>query len=131
MTGRTKPIIPKANHDLNDFAAAAAKARATQAKVRSNRRGAAGETRIADLAGAIAGRRVCTLAALRKARELTQVQLAGSLGIGQGDVSKLEQRSNVTLVTLARYVEATGGKLRLFAEYGNDCVELDLSDLPG
>jgi DNA-binding transcriptional regulator YiaG len=131
MTGRTKPIIPEAKHDLNDFAGAVAKVRATQAKVRSNRSGAAGEARIEGLAREIANRRVCTLAALRKARELTQVQLAESLDIGQGDVSKLEQRANVTLLTLARYVEATGGKLRLVAEYGTDSIEIDLSDLPG
>ena len=52
-------------------------------------------------------------------------------GIGQGDVSKLEQRPNLMLQTLARYIEATGGRLRVVAEYGEDRVEIELSELPG
>jgi DNA-binding transcriptional regulator YiaG len=100
-----------------------------QAKARANPRGAAGGRRTIEMANEIADRRVQTIAALRKARDLTQVQLADSLGIGQGDVSKLEQRPNVLLHTLARYVEATGGRLRLVAEYDHDRFEIELSDL--
>jgi predicted XRE-type DNA-binding protein len=83
------------------------------------------------LANEIADRRVHTLAALGKARELTQVQIAETLGIGQGDVSELEQRPNLMLQTLVRYIEATGGRLRVLAEYGDDCVEIELSELSG
>ena len=83
------------------------------------------------LANEIADRRVHTLTALRKARELTQVQIAETLGIGQGDVSKLEQRQNLMLQTLARYIEATGGRLRIVAEYGEDRVEIELNELSG
>ena len=126
MTKRTKPIIPEPNHDLDDFDTANESVHATRARLRANPRAAA----MSDLAGELADRRVNTLAALRKARELTQVQLAETLGIGQGDVSKLEQRHNLMMQTLARYIEATGGRLRVVAEYGDDRVELELADLP-
>ncbi len=70
-----------------------------------------------------------TLAALRKARQLTQVQVAEALGISQGDVSKLEQRTDVLLSTLARFVEATGGRLRVVADCGDDRAEVGLEQL--
>lgn len=58
-----------------------------------------------------------TLRDLRKARELTQVRLAESLGIGQESVSRLEKRSDLLLSTLRSYVEAMGGHLRLVADF--------------
>lgn len=78
----------------------------------------------------VVDRRVRTLAALRTARQLTQVQMAETLGIGQGDVSKLEQRENLLLNTLARDIEATGGRLRIVAEYDGDRVEIDSASFP-
>jgi hypothetical protein len=38
---------------------------------------------------------------LRKARELTQTKIAGELHMGQGDVSKLERRTDMYVSTLA------------------------------
>jgi len=58
-----------------------------------------------------------TLRDLRKARDLTQAQLAKTLGIGQDHVSRLEQRSDMLLSTLVSYVQAMGGNLRLLAEF--------------
>ena len=58
-----------------------------------------------------------TLRDLRKARALTQVKLAKKLGIGQEHVSRLEQKSDMLLSTLAGYVRAMGGDLRLTAEF--------------
>jgi DNA-binding transcriptional regulator YiaG len=130
MTKRTKPIIPTPDHDLINYDAANGIVKAARAKVQANPRAAAVSARTVEMADEIADRRVTTLAALRKARELTQAQLAETLGIGQGDVSKLEQRHNLMLQTLARYIEATGGRLRVVAEYDNDYVELELADLP-
>ena len=49
-----------------------------------------------------------TLAELRKARELTQKEVADRLRIAQPQVAKLEKRTDVYLSTLARYLEATG-----------------------
>jgi transcriptional regulator with XRE-family HTH domain len=58
-----------------------------------------------------------TLGELRKAHELTQQRLAESLGIGQDQISKLEQRSDLLLSTLRSYIEAMGGKLTILAEF--------------
>ena len=58
-----------------------------------------------------------TLRDLRKARALTQAKLAKTLGIGQEHVSRLEQKSDMLLSTLASYVRAMGGDLRLLAEF--------------
>lgn len=131
MTRRTAPIIPEPNHTLARYDTANQTVQAARTKVRGNPTAAAVSDRTAKLAGELAARRVHNLAALRKAGELTQVQLAETLGIGQGDVSKLEQRQNLMLQTLARYIEATGGRLRVVAEYGNDRIELELEGLSG
>ena len=58
-----------------------------------------------------------TLQDLRKARDLTQVQLAETLGQGQVSIAKLEKRSDLLLSTLRRYVEGMGGKLSLVVEF--------------
>ena len=60
-----------------------------------------------------------TLQELRKARELTQVQIAAHLGIRQSTVAQMEKRSDLMLSTLRSYVEAMGGKLRLTVEFPN------------
>jgi transcriptional regulator with XRE-family HTH domain len=56
---------------------------------------------------------------LRKARKMTQTQLADALGIGQVAIAQLEQRSDLLLSTLQRYVEAAGGRLYLFVTMKN------------
>ena len=58
-----------------------------------------------------------TLRELRKARKLTQVRIAKSLGITQDSVSRLEKRSDLLLSTLRKTVEAMGGKLSLVAVF--------------
>ncbi len=58
-----------------------------------------------------------TLRELRKAHKLTQQRLAKSLGVGQDQISKLEQRSDLLLSTLRNYIEAMGGKLTIMAEF--------------
>jgi DNA-binding XRE family transcriptional regulator len=58
-----------------------------------------------------------TLQELRKARKLTQVRLAKSLGISQDRVSRIEKRSDLLLSTLRKTVEAMGGNLSLVAEF--------------
>ena len=54
---------------------------------------------------------------LRQALELTQESLAERLGVNQENVSRLEQRSDLLLSTLSRYVGALGGKLSIVVEY--------------
>ena len=58
-----------------------------------------------------------TLRELRKARQLTQVNVARKLGISQDGVSRLEQRSDLLLSTLRKTVEAMGGNLSLIAKF--------------
>ncbi len=62
------------------------------------------------------------LAQLRQSRQITQVQLAETLGISQGNVSRLETRGDVYLSTLRSYVEALGGHLEIAAVFGDERV---------
>lgn len=50
---------------------------------------------------------------LRAAIGVTQEQLASRLGVQQAAVSRLERRSDITLRSLRRYVEALGGELEI------------------
>ena len=54
---------------------------------------------------------------LRKARQMTQAGLAETLGVNQGEVSKIEHRTDLYLSTLAGYIEALGGKLEIRAVF--------------
>jgi transcriptional regulator with XRE-family HTH domain len=64
---------------------------------------------------------------IRRARELSQEQLARELGINQGAVSKLEHRTDLYVSTLRRYIEAAGGELRIVAQFpGSEPVELEM-----
>lgn len=54
---------------------------------------------------------------LRLARKLTQAKMAELLQMQQGNVSRLEKRSDLHLSTLREFVQAMGGELRLVAEF--------------
>lgn len=54
---------------------------------------------------------------LRKAREMTQLQLGQTLGVHQSEVSKIERRSDICVSTLIEYVEALGGHLEIRAVF--------------
>lgn len=58
-----------------------------------------------------------TLQELRKAKAMTQVHLADVLGVQQATVAKYERQSDLLISTLANYVEALGGKLKLTVEF--------------
>src|SRR5262250_768390 len=58
-----------------------------------------------------------TLRDLRQAQHLTQERMAELLGVEQENVSRIERRADLLLSTLASYVAAMGGKLRLIAEF--------------
>jgi transcriptional regulator with XRE-family HTH domain len=60
-----------------------------------------------------------SLQQLRKAMQLTQVELADRLGVRQDTISRLEQRADMLLSTLRSYVEAIGGRLSIVAELPN------------
>lgn len=52
---------------------------------------------------------------LRRARAMTQVQIAEILGIQQASVAKIEKSGDMMLSTLSRFIEAMGGKLEIVA----------------
>jgi DNA-binding XRE family transcriptional regulator len=58
-----------------------------------------------------------TLQDIRKARKLTQEQMATTLNIGQDSISRLEKRSDMMLSTMRGYIEAMGGSLELVARF--------------
>lgn len=67
-----------------------------------------------------------TLQDLRKARELTQVALAQSLGVQQATVAKYERQGDLLISTLKSYVEAMGGSLELVVQFpGQPPLKLD------
>lgn len=53
------------------------------------------------------------LAHVRRARGLTQVEVAARMGVGQSDVSRIERRSDVRLSSLRAYAEALGGTVQI------------------
>ena len=54
---------------------------------------------------------------LRQLRNRTQVEVATALGITQDSVSRLEQRADILLSTLRKYIKAMGGNLSILAEF--------------
>jgi DNA-binding transcriptional regulator YiaG len=70
------------------------------------------------------------LAMIRKAAQMTQVEVARKLGVGQGVVSRLEHRDDMLLSTLYDYLMATGaeGASIVVVVHGRR-IELDLSGL--
>jgi DNA-binding XRE family transcriptional regulator len=58
-----------------------------------------------------------TLQQLRRARKLTQVKMAKSLGVAQNQISAIEKRTDMHISTLRRTVEAMGGKLEIVAQF--------------
>lgn len=61
---------------------------------------------------------------LRHALLLTQEQLAESLGVSQGAISKMENQSDMLISTLQRIVEAMGGELELKVHFPQGDVTL-------
>lgn len=61
---------------------------------------------------------------LRRARDLTQTTLAKAMGTTQGEVSKIEQRTDVYLSTLRSYLEAMGGELEIVARFPDGAVRI-------
>ena len=58
-----------------------------------------------------------TLQELRRARDMTQVEMARLLGIAQKQISEIEKRTDMYISTMRRSIEAMGGSLTLIAEF--------------
>ncbi len=61
---------------------------------------------------------------LRRARELSQAELAEKLGTTQPKVSEMEHRTDMYLSTMRRYVEAMGGELDIVARFPDSNVRI-------
>jgi hypothetical protein len=64
------------------------------------------------------------LRALRKAANLTQAKMAPLIAMTQSELSRMERRDDHRVSTLARYVRALGGNLKIVAEVGKKKVVL-------
>jgi predicted transcriptional regulator len=64
------------------------------------------------------------LRALRKVANLTQLQMAPLIKMTQPELSRLERREDHRVSTLARYVRALGGRLKIVAEVRKKKVTL-------
>jgi DNA-binding XRE family transcriptional regulator len=58
-----------------------------------------------------------TMRELRLARQITQVELAKTLGVKQEQISRIEKRTDLHISTLRRSIEAMGGELSLVAKF--------------
>ena len=67
-------------------------------------------------------REAMSLEELRKARDLSQEEVATTLAVGQPAVAKLERRSDMHVSNLRRYIEALGGRLEITAYFGDESV---------
>ncbi len=54
---------------------------------------------------------------LRVAAGKTQIDVSEATGIGQSEVSRIEQRDDVLVSTLRRYFDALGAKLEIVAAF--------------
>jgi transcriptional regulator with XRE-family HTH domain len=61
---------------------------------------------------------------LRRARELSQAQLAEALGEKQPNISQLEQRTDMYVSTLRKYIEAMGGELEIIARFPEGAIRI-------
>ncbi len=62
-------------------------------------------------------------------RAYTQEQLVAALDVPQSQVSRIERQADLYVSTLARYLEAMGGRLELVGVFDDRRVSLALGDL--
>jgi transcriptional regulator with XRE-family HTH domain len=77
--------------------------------------------------------RAYRLAEIRKARDLTQQEVANEMGVTTARVSQIEhgQVDRAAIRGLAGYVEALGGHLELIANFGDERIVIGLRMKPG
>jgi predicted XRE-type DNA-binding protein len=66
--------------------------------------------------------RAARLAEMRKSRKLTQRQVAARMKVSQARVSAIEKGEfgNAEVGTVAKYVDAIGGRLEIVADFGDE-----------
>ena len=68
--------------------------------------------------------REMALTALRHAMRLSQAELGATLNVGGAAIAKLEQRADMYVSTLRRYVEDMGGELEILARFPSSTVRI-------
>jgi predicted transcriptional regulator len=63
---------------------------------------------------------------LRKIAGVTQASLAKRLKVSQGQISETENREDVLVSTLRRYVAALGGEIEVVARFGDKSLRVSL-----
>jgi transcriptional regulator with XRE-family HTH domain len=66
---------------------------------------------------------------VRRALNLTQAAVAARLGVGQTQVSRIENQHDLYLSTLRNYIRALGGELEIVATFGDERLEMTLGEL--
>ena len=61
---------------------------------------------------------------LRRARNLSQQQLAAQLDTTQPEVSKIERRVDMYVSTLRNFIQAMGGELEIIARFPDGAVQI-------
>jgi len=61
---------------------------------------------------------------LRRARSISQQKLAVVLNTSQGEISKIEHRTDMYLSTLREYIEGIGGELEIIARFKDGAVRI-------
>ncbi len=56
---------------------------------------------------------------MRKSASLTQAEVAQAMGVSQQRVSAIENGAVAELATLADYIRALGGELKIIADFGD------------
>src|SRR5688572_13353272 len=74
----------------------------------------------------IAHARAYRLAEVRRRQHATQTDIARAMGVTQARVSRIEkgELSRSEVDTLAAYVQALGGKLKIIADFGDESYVL-------
>ncbi|WP_430245071.1 XRE family transcriptional regulator [Neorhizobium sp. DAR64861/K0K2] len=70
-----------------------------------------------------------SLLEMRELNKLSQVELANALSIKQPSVTRIEKRENVKIDTLAKHVEAMGGRLEMRVLFDEMEARLELPAL--
>jgi transcriptional regulator with XRE-family HTH domain len=73
-------------------------------------------------------RRGRQLAEARKQADLTQRDVAATMGVSVARISQIEHGEVASFDVIARYVEALGGRLDLVADFGDRSVRLPVTD---
>ena len=68
------------------------------------------------------------LAELRRAKRVTQVQLADALATSQGQISRIERQNDMLLSTLIAYLTALGVEARLVVKVGRKTIAQELTE---